>query len=378
MNEPRFDRRCLSSRPERQLAAVDQWDPAGITAAKTLLPAAGTTRDCDPSRNASRGAATDPGQIAAMLFPREAFLTAEHAGQSTRLRYGAIGHGFFGSVLARCLSVQDAREPRMKVADEKVTKALGDVRQAFLGPPIWFHLAWQEIKQRYRRSMIGPFWLTISTGVMVCAMGPLYSRLMSQPVGSYFQYLSVSLITWQFMSGCINESCTAFIGSERFIKQIRLPLTTYLLKMIARNLIIFAHNAAILIVVLLIFPPTDAVAMLLAPLGFALVVGNLLWISYVLAVICARFRDIPQIVASIVQILFFLTPIVWRVDPTDLSRPVAELNPFYHLMEVLRAPLLGAYPATLSWAVSGIGALFGSFAALLLFGRFRSRIAYWL
>jgi ABC-type polysaccharide/polyol phosphate export permease len=266
----------------------------------------------------------------------------------------------------------------MKAADENVLKALGDVRQAIFGPPIWFHLAWQEIKQRYRRSMIGPFWLTISSGVMVCAMGPLYSGLMNQPVGSYFQYLSVSLVTWQFIAGCITDSCAAFVSSEGFIKQIRLPLATYLFKVLARNLIIFAHNAVIVVVVLLVFPPADPVAMLLAPFGFALVVGNLLWIGFVLAIICARFRDIPQIVTSLVQVLFFLTPIVWRVDPAATSRSVAEVNLFYHLMEVVRTPLLGAYPATLSWIVSVVGVVLGSLGALLLFGRFRSRIAYWV
>jgi len=264
------------------------------------------------------------------------------------------------------------------VASTRRQATLLDLGQGLFGSPVWLHLAWQEVKQRYRRSLLGPFWMTISTGVMVGAMGPLYSRLMGQPVGSYFQYLSVSLVTWLFVSGFLNDCCGAFISSESFIKQVRLPLSTYVVKVLARNTIIFAHNFLVMAVVLVVFPPAEPLDMLLAPIGFVLVLVNLLWVGFVLAVISARFRDIPQIVASVVQVLFFITPIVWKPEQRGLSHLVAEANPFNHLLDVMRAPLLGTLPAARSWVLVSAMAVVGSAVAFVVFNRYRARIAYWV
>src|SRR5262245_33855549 len=113
-------------------------------------------------------------------------------------------------------------------------------------------LGWQDIKQRYRRSVIGPFWITISYGAMVAGMGPLYGRLLQQDVSAYLPYLAVSFVVWFLISGIINDACNAFIGAEGYIKEVRLPLTVHVLRIVWRNVIIFVHNCLIVIIVALI------------------------------------------------------------------------------------------------------------------------------
>src|SRR2546422_820704 len=98
-----------------------------------------------------------------------------------------------------------------------------------------------------RRSVIGPFWLTISTAVMVSAMGFLYARIFGQDVSTYLPYLAVGLVIWGTISTMANESCTVFTTVEQIIKQVRLPLTTHVCRMVWRNAIIFGHNALILV-----------------------------------------------------------------------------------------------------------------------------------
>lgn len=255
---------------------------------------------------------------------------------------------------------------------------LQDINEGLFSPSVWFYMAWQDIKQRYRRSTIGPFWITISTGAMLLAMGPLYGKLFNQEIGPYFQYVTVSFVVWMLISGFINESCTTFIGAENIIKNIKMPLVIHLLRVLAKNLMMFGHNSLFVFVVLCFFPPERMNVTILALIGLFLVLVNLFWIGLILAIVCTRFRDVTQIISSLVQVAFFMTPIMWKVDMLGKHHYVADWNFLYHLIEVVRAPVLGQIPSQLSWWVVSVGAVVGSVAALVFFSRFRSRIAYWL
>lgn len=239
-------------------------------------------------------------------------------------------------------------------------------------------MAWQDIKQRYRRSAMGPFWITISTGIMLSAMGPLYGKLFNQEVGPYFQYVTVSFVIWMLISAFINESCTTFISAENTIKNVKMPLSTHLLRLLTKNLMMFGHNLIFVIAVLYFFPPERVAVMVFGLIGLFLVLVNLFWMGLILAVVCTRYRDTTQIIASLMQVAFFMTPIMWKVDMLGSHRYVAEWNILYHLIEVVRAPLLGHAPSPLSWLVVSLTAVAGSMAAFVLFSRFRARIAYWL
>lgn len=261
---------------------------------------------------------------------------------------------------------------------KRLALAIQDIYSGALLINIWFFLAWQDIRQRYTRSVIGPFWITISTGVLIIAMGPLYGTLLKQDMGSYLQHLAISMIIWNFIAGYVNESCGAFISAEGYIKQIKLPLTVHLLRVLTKNLLYFMHNVLIIIVLLFIYPPESLKYYFLLPAAFLLVFGNLFWVGFLLAILCTRFRDIPQIVTNLMQLLFFMTPILWKVDMLGKHRWAAEVNPFYHLIEIIRGPLLGGQVSALPWLVSIAMIAVGSLLALLVLSRFRSRIPYWL
>lgn len=245
--------------------------------------------------------------------------------------------------------------------------------------PLWFSLAWQDIRQRYRRSFLGPLWITVSTGIFVGTMGPLYGTLFGQDTSTFLQYLAISFIIWNFVSSSINESAITFIGAEGFIKQIALPLSVHVFRMLSRNFLMLAHNLLIIILVLTFLPPKNWSSFWLLPFGLALVLANLFWISVMLALLSARYRDIPQIVATVVQIVFFLSPILWRVDMLgSKNRFVADYNPLYHFIEVIRAPLLGDTIQAISWITTFSLLVLGSAVTFLVFARLRARVPYWL
>jgi len=230
---------------------------------------------------------------------------------------------------------------------------------------------------RYRRSLIGPFWLTLSMGIMVGSMGLIYGELFNVEASSYLPYLTIGLLVWGLISSCLSEGCQTFIESHWLILQINVSLFMFPLRVIWRNFIVFLHNAVIYLIIVLIFGIKITWIALIAIPGLLLVFVNALWCAILLGMLSARFRDLPQIVTSLLQIAFFATPIFWRANLIT-TKIVVAANPFYHFIELIRAPLLGEAPALISWAVVGAVTIIGTGITFLFFRRFRRRVAVWV
>ena len=213
---------------------------------------------------------------------------------------------------------------------------------------------------------------------MVVGMGPLYSYLLKQPVGPYFQYIAISFVLWNFISSTINDSCFSFISAEGFIKVVKLPYTTYTLKILAKNFIVFLHNFLIILFVLFFYPPPNYQYFLYFLLGLFILLLNMFWIALLIGMLSARFRDIPQVVSSGLQILFFVTPIFWKADMLGEKKEYIEWNFLYHLMQVVRAPLMGELASSTDWIFCLSLLFIGCLVAFFFFAKFRSRISYWV
>lgn len=243
---------------------------------------------------------------------------------------------------------------------------------------MWSALALQDIKLRYRGSMLGPFWMTISTFVMVLAMGVIYSQFFHMNVRVYLPYLAVGLIVWQLLSNMITEGCDTFLQAASVIQQVPIPFSIHVYRGVCRNFIVFAHNLILVPIGWIVFAiPIDWRLIELLPAGLLLAVNGV-WISALLGLISARFRDIPPIVTSFLQVIFFLTPVIWPVEALRDWRAVATFNPLFAAIDVVRGPLLGRPTADSSWFALGIVTLLGCSVTFALFARFRSRIAYWI
>jgi ABC-type polysaccharide/polyol phosphate export permease len=245
-------------------------------------------------------------------------------------------------------------------------------------PQIWGMLGWDDIRQRYRRSVLGPFWITLSMGVFIVLLGVIYARLFKTDIAIYLPYLSVGLVTWGFISTTTIESCRAFQEGERILKQIKLPYSVYILRVVWRNVIIFLHTIVIFIPVAVLFQVEPTWYTLLALPGMALIYINQVWVTVVLAILCSRYRDIMPVVTTTVQILMFATPIMYLRESLGESAWIADINPLYHLIELVRAPLLGNPAAMLSWEVGIATAIIGTCLALGLLVRTSRRIVFWV
>lgn len=241
-------------------------------------------------------------------------------------------------------------------------------------------LGYFDIKNRYRRSMIGPLWLTISMGVMIASIGIVFGQIFNTPMVEFLPFLTLGVILWAFITGTINEGCAGFIDAEGMIKQLPIPLFVHVMRVLWRNALILLHNILILPLVLLVMGKRIGLEALLAIPGLLLVSLCLSWVALLFAMLCARYRDLAQIVASVLQVAFYLTPIIWMPSllPDRMGATLLQINPFYHLLELIRAPLLGTAPSVTSWLVVLVIVVVGWAFTLLVFSRLRHRVAYWL
>lgn len=243
---------------------------------------------------------------------------------------------------------------------------------------VWSAMGWHDIRQRYRRSILGPFWFTLTTLIMVAVLGFLYSTLLDQDITLYLPYLGIGLVVWQFISTTANESCSMLISSAHILRQMRIPVSSYIIRMVWRNVIILLHSLPVVIILLLLLGNPLKLSSVLAIPGLLILALNMVWFSLIVGVLCARYRDIAPIVGNIFQVGFFLTPVMWQTEALDGRAWVAHFNPLYHLIELIRAPLTtGSFPL-LSWTVSLTILVGGFMIAQYLMVRFRNRIPYWI
>ena len=253
-----------------------------------------------------------------------------------------------------------------------------DLYQGLVAWPMWSTVGWNDIRQRYRRSVLGPLWITLSMAVLIGSLGMIYSQVFRMDVKTYLPFLTLGFVIWGFVSTSATECCIAFLESEAIIKQIKLPFSVYILRVVWRNFIVFVHTIIIFVPIALIFGDMPSPVMLLGLPGLLLIYLNVLWSGFVFAILSTRYRDVSLIVASFLQLAFFGTPIIWPASTIGEQAMVVQLNPLYHLIEVVRGPLLGAVPSWHSWCVSFGLVIVGFFAAMILFRRASRRIVYWI
>jgi len=239
------------------------------------------------------------------------------------------------------------------------------------------YLGWNDIRMRYRGSVLGPLWITASMLIFIGAFSIVYSRLFHQTLTEYVPFLTVGYLVWLFISSVLIESCNIYVDAASFITEFKLPYTMYVFRLIWRHFLIFLHNSIVYLLVVIYFKVSINWTIIFAVPGLMLVMLNLASISLLLSIMGAKYRDIPQVVVSIIQIAFFITPISWSPGLLKNSL-IITLNPFNYFIDLVRSPLLGQMPSLASWVVSLTLTMVVSFFSFVLFARFRRNIPFWL
>jgi homopolymeric O-antigen transport system permease protein len=255
-----------------------------------------------------------------------------------------------------------------------------DLLGGFIKSDLWGRLGWLEVKRRYRRTVLGPFWTSISLAIWVVGFGLVGSGLFHQQMNEYLPFLVSGMIAWLLASTMIGESCTLFVSGHALLRNVRFEYSILAYALVWRNLIVFVHNLVVYaLIVGPLRPELIGFTTLLALPGLILILANGLWISLLCGMFCLRYRDVTQVVTSILQISMLITPIFWPPETLSGAHRIAfvELNPLYHLIDMVRAPLLAKVPSPTSYAVVLLITAAGWILTYRMFSNFRRRIVYW-
>ena len=253
-----------------------------------------------------------------------------------------------------------------------------DVVEGLRAHTAWRALAAMDIRHKYRRSILGPFWITITMGVLIAGVGVIYSKLFGMSLKEYLPFIAVGNIVWIYISSLFQEACLTFTSAESLIRSTRIPMTVHVLRVVLRAFVVFLHGAVIYIPVALMYHVPSAEGVALALFGVLLVFLFTIPVVVFLGILATRFRDLPPIISNFMQLLFFITPILWDPKMLKEKRFIADLNPFYHLVEVVRAPLLGEAVPWTSYATVGISTALLLLIAIPVFMACRQKLSIWV
>jgi len=260
-----------------------------------------------------------------------------------------------------------------------IVEGLDNIRRGLAHWRVWHLLGVNELRRRYRRSRLGQTWVTMTTALLIGALGFTYSVLFRQPLASLLPWIGIGMIVWAYFSAIANECTAIFTAHGPYYLNQKMVLSVSIISVIYRNAIVLAHNMVIAVVVIILFGvPVNWNTLALAP-GLLICWLALLCAGYVLGMICTRFRDAAQIVENVLQIAFFVTPIMWKPEflPPEV-RFIADYNPFALFISLLRNPLLGEPVALGSWAAALAVAIIGGLAVLWVIGRYERRVIFWV
>lgn len=258
-------------------------------------------------------------------------------------------------------------------------KAMEDLREGLKMWPIWRQIGNNEIRDRYRRSTLGPLWASITMGVQAGVTAFVVGFLFGGDLDRFMPFITISLILWNFIMAAVVEGAHTFISVADRILQIKRPYSYYIYLGLWRNLLLVGHSMIVFFIAITIFQLWPGWTYILVIPGFVLLVLNLAWMSFMAAILSVRFRDVPLIVQNSFTLLFWLTPILYEITKLPPKvQIVINMNPFTHLFAIVRAPLLLEVPPMENWIVACVLVVVGWTATFLLYARTRHRIAYWV
>jgi ABC-type polysaccharide/polyol phosphate export permease len=244
---------------------------------------------------------------------------------------------------------------------------------------LWYLIGSAEMRRRFARARLGQLWIMLSSALSVSIIGLTWAFLWKQPVEDMLPFIAASMTIWQFLAAVLNDAATAFpLYSHYFLNQY-MPASTIIYSVLYKNVATFLLNMAFPIFIIVFLGNSVTVYSLLSVIGLCLVIAWCLVVGYAVAILCARFRDVVQVVSSVMQVGFFVTPVFWKPEslPPE-AQYLVTCNPFAPLLAVVRDPLLGR---PLPWDVwlTACGIVLATWACVLPFvGRFRRRLIYWL
>jgi ABC-type polysaccharide/polyol phosphate export permease len=258
--------------------------------------------------------------------------------------------------------------------------AVNDLREGLRRWRSWSYLAVENVKNRYRRTVLGPWWLTLQMGVFVTGISIVFGHLLRTGLREFLPYVAVGYIAFSLLVGLTNAAAGVFVIGSSTLKSTRQPLSNLVLRDVGVEFIHFGHNLVLYLVFLVagLVPLTPKILIALPVAG--LIAVNGLFVGLWLGIAVARFRDVQPFVNSILGVIIFFTPVFYHLNnlSSGIQIVVLKWNPFTYLIEAFRAPLIGAPLLPFFYIGTAVVTLVNVALGVVVFTRARSRLPYWV
>ncbi len=248
----------------------------------------------------------------------------------------------------------------------------------FLNVPLWWRLAWADMNQIYRRSIIGIFWISISFIMFIGVKIFIFGEIAGLDTAMYSLWVTIGYAIWTFITASVTDGCNVFVTSRSWILGTQLSLGTFVAENIMRHLIGFGL-VSLVSLALLVFHSWDQswVTLTIIP-GFLILVLNSMWVHIAFGILCTRFRDLLHLVRAIMHVMFFVTPILYLPQQLGPKAFIMDFNPFTHYLAIIREPLVNGAVSSLAWIVVTCITIIGWALALYLVKTRSKNLAFWI
>ena len=253
---------------------------------------------------------------------------------------------------------------------------LSDLASSIRQRRLWSYLARREIRQQYDRTLIGVFWVPLNVLIHVGVLGLLFSLINDQR--DFVPYFACSFAIWTVFARGLGEASTLWQVSGRYLLHIPTPLSLFVIKSVWKMTLIFALSGPVGLLIAVLAGDNPWPMILLLPLTMLLFLANLAWIITLVSIVCARLPDIGKFMPNLVFMLYLTTPILWTTHRLGRHQWIADYNPIYHMIQIVREPMLGHAPSLDSVLIAGIMAIVGLTVAAFALAKARRRIPLWL
>lgn len=246
---------------------------------------------------------------------------------------------------------------------------------------LWLYTAWFQLLIRYRKTLLGPLWILVGPALFISFLGLLYAQVGGVPKAVFIPHLTIGLITWTLITGFVTTSPTVFQRAKAQILQSGMSLIDIVMGSVFSTVIQFMHQIVLILAIFIIFHKSVSLYALVSLIGLGILILNGVWLTVFFGILGARYRDLTEIVQAIMRIAFLATPIIWMPGSGGRGGVMGAFlvfNPFYHFLELIRAPLMGEQIAPLSWAVVLSITVIGFALAYFIHRRFAKNIPLWV
>ncbi len=265
-------------------------------------------------------------------------------------------------------------------SSKKTHQAFNDFVSSFSYWRIFYLIGITDIRRRYARSKLGQLWLTLSLAVQIGSLGFVWGYLFKMPLSDYFPYLATGMIFWNFILTSVTEGSSIYISSISYLKELTIPKLSYVNSLFVKSIVILLHNLVVLLPIYLYYGVAISFWGIVHSLfGFIITCVALYCTIIPIALLSLRFRDFPNIIVSLSQIVFYVTPIMWKIDAMpEKIREYIVLNPAAVFLSFCRDPLIGLVVPNSYYLMGATYIAVALAVTIFAFSKYRARIVYWL